>query len=363
MHLRQAAHDRIVPEEMGVRHALRFAATAEGDHELAWRLFIRFGVALMVSYAQPSEVLDTYALLSSLPAPADPVDAARALGMRCWAQAALFDDGAASDLEAVCALLESAGERDFQASFQTARGTVVALSQFQGALTILDHALKLARDAGQTTIENWALMTICYRLLQEGAVDEAAQYVDDFANIGPSENNDESRAYALGIAAQITLMRGDLDEARLQFADAVSLSRTRSAAWARLIALSGLASATLAAGDDPGARAILEEVLLFCSGMGYVSIACLCGATALLLAKSGEYDRALRVFAAVGAGAEDDTSYASALTDPSGALRAATREARTLLGDPKPHDLSNVDFDELLQAVLGRERERLGGDR
>jgi predicted ATPase len=353
LHLRQAAHERIVPEEMGARVALRFAASADGDHELAWQIFIRFGVALMISYAQPSEVLETYELLQVLPRPSDPVDAARALGIRSWARAALFDLETAPDLEALCAILEDAGERDFLPSFQTAWGTVVAVDELQHALMILDHALVLARETGQTTIENWALMTICYRLLQEGAVDEAQGYADEFAKVGPRQDDDEVRAYALPIGARISLMRGDLSEARTMFADAISLSRTRSAAWARLIALSGLASVTLAAGDDAGARAILEEVLMFCRGMGYVSIDCLCGATALLLIKAGERDRALRVFDAVGAGAEHDASYAAILTDPSGALRAATSEARALLGDPHPRRRAELDFDGLLQAVLG----------
>src|SRR5580765_8860302 len=78
--------------------------------------------------------------------------------------------------------------------------------------------------------------------------------------------------------------------------------------------------------------------------LGYLGIDNLCGATALLLIKTGERDRALRVFGAVAAGAENETSYAATLTDPSGALRTATRDARVLLGDPYPRDPAIADL-------------------
>jgi predicted ATPase len=355
IHMRQVAHDRIVSEETGIRHALRFAASTDGDPELAWQLFIRFGVALMISYAGTTEVLETYELLQTLPRAADPITGARALGVRCWARSAEFDLAAAPDLEAVCTMLEGAGERDFLASFQAAWGNVIAPSSLPRALEILDRALVLAREMGQTAIENWALITICYRLLQDGAIDEAQHYADDFANIGPNRNDDEIVSYALAIRARVKLMRGDLVGARSLFAEAASLARARSAAWARLIALSGLASVTLAAGDETDARAILEEVLVFSVGTGYISFDSLCGAMALLLIKAGEQDRALRVFNAVGVGAENESSYAATLTDPSGALRSATGEARALLGDPHPRDPADVDLDALLRAALGND--------
>jgi hypothetical protein len=45
------------------------------------------------------------------------------------------------------------------------------------------------------------------------------------------------------------------------------------------------------------------------------------------------------------------------LTDPSGALRAATREARALLGHPHPRDPAVVDLDAVLQAAFGDGRQ------
>jgi predicted ATPase len=351
--MRQVAHDRIVSEETGIRQALRFAASADGDPELAWQLFIRFGVPLMTSYARTTEVLETYERLQALPPATDPLTAARVLGIRCWARAALFDFETEPDCEAVCTMLEEAGEREFLPGFQAAWGTVVAPSSPSRSFVILDRALVLAREMGQTVIENWALMTICYRLLQDGEVDEAQRYAEQFSNIGPKRNDDEAASYAIAIGARVKLMRGDLGGARSMFAEAASLALARSAAWARLIALSGLASVTLAAGEETDARAILEEVLLFSVGMGYVSIDSGCGAMALLLVKAGERDRALHVFEAVGQGAENEISYAATLADPSGALRTATGEARALLGDPPPRDAADVDLEAVLRAALG----------
>jgi hypothetical protein len=55
----------------------------------------------------------------------------------------------------------------------------------------------------------------------------------------------------------------------------------------------------------------------------------------------------------VGVGAENEISYAATLTDPSGALRSATGEARALLGDPRLRDSADVDFEAVLRAALG----------
>jgi predicted ATPase len=350
---RQAAHERIALEEMGIRLALRFAASTEGDHELAWQLFIRFGGALMISFAQTAEVLATYGLLRPLPRSADPLQAALAQGVLSWARAAIFDAAAVPDLESACNVLEAAGERDFLASFLTAWGTLLAPNSLPRAVVILNRALMLARDAGQTTIENWALMTVSFGYLHAGAVDEAQRYADEFASIGKRGADDETLSYALLVGARVKLMRGDLAGARSLFADAAALARARSAAWARVMALCGLASVTLADGDEVAARAVLEEALLLCRGVGYVGTDSLFGTMALFLVKAGERGRALRVFDAVPAGAENDTSYAATLTDPSGALRAATQEARALLGKPQPRDPAAIELDVVLKAALG----------
>jgi hypothetical protein len=87
--------------------------------------------------------------------------------------------------------------------------------------------------------------------------------------------------------------------------------------------------------------------------VGYVAVDVVCGTIALMLVQEGEHERALRVFAAVRAGAEDETSFTAQLTDPSGALRNATREARRLLGDPPPVDPETLDFASVVQAALG----------
>jgi hypothetical protein len=342
--------------------ALRFAAGADGDHELAWRLFISIGAALMISYAQTAEVLATYDLMKTLPRPADPLRATLVLGVWSWARAAMADSAAAPDLEAVCAVLEDTGERDFLMCFQTAWGTLLAPGSLPDALVILERARMLAHDDGQTTVENWALMTITYGHLHAGAIDEAQRCADEFASMARRSGDEETLAYAQLISARVKLMQQDLAAARSLLADVAALARARSAAWARAMALCGLASATLAAGDDVGARAIVEEALFFCVGVGYVGTDSLCGAMGLFLAQTGERDRALRVFGAVAAGTENDTSFTATLTDPTGALRTATREARKLLGDPDPNDPAIVDLHAVLQAALGDGRKLFEAD-
>jgi len=353
--LRQAAHERVASEEIGARLALRFAASADGDRELAWHLFIRFGFARL-SNAHTAEVLASYELVKPIPRSADPIRAALALGIWSWARAALLNPAAVPDLESACAVLEAAGERDFLAGIMTAWGMVLGPTDPSRALAILDRALVLARGQGQTFVEGWALAMICYVHVHHGAVEEAQRHADELAGIARRRNDEEAVAYALAVGARVKLVRGDLAGARSLFADAAVLARARSAAWPRSMALCGLASVALAAGDELDARAILEEALYFCGGVGYVGIDSLCGALALLLVKAGERDRALRVFGAVAAGAENETGYRASLTDPSGALRAATREARSLLGDPPPSDTAVENLTAVLQAALGPRR-------
>jgi non-specific serine/threonine protein kinase len=349
---RQAAHERIASEETGIRAALHFAASADGDHELAWELFVRYGVALMIG-AQTVEVLTTYESLAELPRSADRLRAARALGVWSWARAAVYDSAADPDLDAACTVLENAGERDFLMCFQTAWGMLLAPTTLPRALAILDRALTLARAAGQTAVENFALMMICFAHINAGAVEEAQRSANEFASVAQHRLDDEAMAYALLVDARVKLMRGDLARARSLFADAAALAGARAEAWSRRIALCGLASVTFAAGDEVGARAILEEALVVCVGAGYLGMDSLCGAMALLLVKTDERDRAARVFDAVAVGTENETNSNATSTDPTGALRTATREARALLGDPTPPDPATVDLDAVLQAALG----------
>jgi predicted ATPase len=351
---RQAAHERIAAEETGARLALRFAASAEGDLELAWELFSRFGLARL-SDAHPTEVLADHELVRPLPCSADPVHAAWALGIWSWARAAMIDLAAAADLETACATLEGAGDREFLGGIQTACGMIVAITDRPRGLAMLERAVALGRETGQTFIEIWALTMTCFAHLFGGAIDEAERRAGELALLAQRQHDDEALAYALGLSARVRLVRGDLAGARSLFADSAAISRARSAAWPRSMALCGLASVTLAAGDEAGARALVEEALLFCSGVGYLGVDNLCGALALLLVKAGERDRALRVFGAVPAGAEDASGFAAAMTDPGGALRAATREARQRLGDP-PCDPSAVDLAAVLRDAVGASR-------
>jgi predicted ATPase len=349
---RPAAIERIAAEEMGARQALRFAASAEGDPELAWQLFIRFGFALEVGSARTADVLAAYALVQPLPRSADPLRAALTVGTWCYARAVMSDLAVNTDLEAACAVLEAAGEREFLPTFLTAWGNLLAPNDLPRALVILERALLLARGADQSAIEGWALMEICYGHVHGGAFDEAQRHADELASISRRRNDEEFLALAFTVGARVKLARGDLAGARSLFAEATALARTRNSAWPRSIALCGLASVTLADGDEAGARAVIAEAIRFCRGVGYVSISALCGALARLLVQSGERERALRVFGATLAETENDTGYTATMSDPSGALRAATREARALLGDPPVVDPAAVDLDAVLQAAL-----------
>jgi predicted ATPase len=352
---RPSAHERVAAEEAGARLALRFAAGAGGDPELAWRLFIHFGFARL-SDAHTADVLASYELVKPLPRSPDPVRAALALGIWSWARAAVLDFAAIPDLEAACATLEAAGERDFLGGIQTAWGLVLASTDMPHALGVLERAVTLGRETGHSFVETWSLTMICYAHVLAGDIEAAQRRTDELMNLARRRRDDEGLAYALALSARVKLMRGDLAGARANYANAAAIARARSAAWPHSMALCGLASVTLASGDEVGARALVEEALLFCSGVGYLAVDNLCGALTLMLFKAGEPDRALRVFGAVARGVENGTGWAASMTDPSGALRAATREARERLGDPTPADPAAVDLAAVLQDAVGIRR-------
>jgi tetratricopeptide (TPR) repeat protein len=268
-----------------------------------------------------------------------------------------MDPTAVPDLEAACAVLEEAEERTFLPSFLTSLGMVLALTAQPHGIDVLHKALSLTRDTGQTSIENWALQTICSAHLFSGDLDEAARFADELAAIGRSRNDEDGMAQALTLGARIRFMRGDLAEARTMYADAAALARTRSAAWPRALALCGLASVTLAIGDEEDARANIEEALLHCGGLGFIRIDSMCGALALLLEKAGEHERALAVFRAVAPDTEDAGDFIASSADPSEALRKATREARALLGNPPAVDAGTVDLEAMLRAAFDDRRE------
>ena len=352
---RQAVHERVATEEAGARLALRFAASADGNRELAWELFVRLGYARL-SDAHQSEVLASYELMKPLPRSADSVRAALALGIWAWARAAMLDPAAAPDLEGACATLEAAGEREFLGGIQTAWGMILATFDRPRGIAMLERAVALGRETDQSFVETWALTMICFAHLFGGAIGEGERKIDELSDLARRRGDDEGLSYALGLSARARLLRGDLAGARRQFADSAAIARARSAAWPHSMALCGLASVTLAAGDEVGARALVEEALLFCSGVGLLGVDNLCGALALMLINVGERGRALRVLGAVAAGAEDASSFAASMIDPSGALRAATREARQRLGHPPPRDPAGVDLAAVLQDALGTGR-------
>ena len=224
------------------------------------------------------------------------------------------------------------------------------------ALTLLARAISLATEQGDTYTEGWARAMVVYTHFISGALDEAERSADTAIRIARREHNDEAASFAILGSAFVSFQRGQPAAARALYAEAFALARSRDAAWPRCIALSGLCSVTVAAGDLAEARRLLEESLHDFAGNGFIPVDAIYGTIALLLAREGERERALRVFTAVRPGTEDNIGINAHLADPTGALRDATREARRLLGDPTPADPETIDFASVMQAVLGAPR-------
>jgi predicted ATPase len=349
---RQAADERIAAEMAVARTALRFVAGPDGDVELAWRLYIHLSFSLL-STAQTTDALGMREIVECLPPSQDPVRAAIADSMWGRVLAYTWDDAAEPRLARTTAVLEAAGERDFLPSIFTILGMIAGPKDSARAIALLNRAVQLASEAGHSYTEGWARSMVIYTHLMAGALDEAQRAADEAIRIARRQQNDEGASFALIGSAFVSLHRHDLQSARTHFAEAAALARSRGAAWPRCIALTGLCSVTVAAGDRAGARALLEESLHYSIGAGFVAVDPVCGTIALMLAQDGERERALRVFAAVRPGAEDETGVNAHITDPAGALRSATREARTLLGNPPPVDPETLDLASVVQAALG----------
>lgn len=349
---RQAAEERVAQEMAGARAVLRFAAGPDGDVELAWRLYIRLSFSLL-NVAQTAEAFAVRQIVDALPRSHDPVRAALAEGM--WGRVVAYtgDEAVDSRLARAASALEAVGDRDFLPSILAIRGMIAGREDPARAVVLLDRAVQLAHEAGHTYTEGWARAMVVYTQFMAGALDEAQRTADEAVQIARRQQNDEGAAFALIGIAFVDLQRGQLPAARDLFAEAAALASSRSAAWPQCIALTCLCSATVAAGDHEGARALLEESLHYSAGVGYIAVDPVCGTLALMLAQEGERERALSVFAAVRPGAEDATGINAHLTDPTGALRQATREARRVLGDPPAADAETLDFASVLKAALG----------
>jgi predicted ATPase len=350
--VRRSAQERVAPEVAGARTVLRFAAGPDGDVELAWRLFSRLSYSLLHN-AQTMEAIAMREIVSGLPRSRDPVQAAIADGMWGRTLAYTWDETAEPLLASATATLEAAGDREFLSSVLTVRGMIAAPRDQARALALLDRAVALATENGETYIQGWARAMVVYTHFISGALDEAERSATEAIAIARRQHNDEAASYAFIGTAFVKFQRGQLSAARADYAEAFALARSHDAAWPRCMALGGLCSVTVAVGDLDEARRLLEESLHSSTGTGYMLLDSVYGAIALLLAREGEHERALRVFAAVPPGAEDETGINAHLADPTGALRNATREARKLLGNPTPVDPETLDFSAVMQAALG----------
>ena len=356
---RQAARDRLMPELAAARELLRFAAGPDGDVELAWRLYVRTSFVLL-NIAQTAEAVALHEIVDGLPRSRDPVRAALADGMWGRGRGMMWDAASEPYLAASEAALTSVGERWYLPSVLTMRATVLSHSDPARALALLEKALALAAAEGQTYTEGWVRCMVIFAHFAAGKLDDAGRAAAEAIAIARRQGNDEGIAFAILGQAFVDVANGDLAGARACFADAVALARSHGAEWPRCMALAGLCSVTLAAGDETGARGLIEETLHHFIGAGFIAADSICGALALMLVREGERDRALRVFAAVQPGTEDAIGIQALFTDPSGALRRATREARALLGNP-PRGPAEVDFTSVVLAALGPSRTESAG--
>jgi predicted ATPase len=348
---RQAARDRLAPELPTVRALLRFLASADGDVELAWQLYVRASFVLL-NLAQTADSLALHELVDALPRSNDPVRAAVADGMWNRGRAMMWDESTEPYVEASEAALTAAGERGYLPSVLTVHATVLVHRDPPRARALLEKALALAAAEGQTYTEGWVRCMVIFTHFTSGALDDAERAADEALAIGRRQGSDEGIAFAILGRGFVDVGRGDFALARARFAEAVALARSHGAEWPRCMALAGLCSVTLAAGDEAGARGLIEETLHHFIGAGFLASSAMCGALALMLVRAGERDRALRVFAAVHPGTEDTSGIQALFTDPSGSMRRATREARALLGDP-PVNPDTVDLDSVVEAALG----------
>jgi ATP/maltotriose-dependent transcriptional regulator MalT len=267
-----------------------------------------------------------------------------------------WDGSAGPRLAAAAAALEAAGDREFLPSILTVLGMIKGETDPAQSIALLHRAVELAQEAGHTYTEGWTRGMIVYSHFLSGALDEAQRVAEESVRIARRQHNDEGAAFALIGCAFVNLKRGNLAAAREDLAEGVALARSRGAAWPRCMALTCLSSVIVATGDHANARALLEEALHYSIGTGFIAIDTMCGAIALMLAQEGERERALRVFAAVRPGAEDESGINAELSDPTGALRQATRQARQLLGNPPSTDPDTLDLTSVVQAALGADR-------
>ena len=350
---RQAARDRLVPEMAAARELLRFAAGPGGDVELAWRLYIRASFVLL-NIAQTAETVALREIVDALPRSSDPIRAAVADGM--WSRGrAMWEDDTEPYLEASEAALTAAGERCYLPSVLTVHATVVIHRDPARALALLEKALALAAEEGQSYTEGWSRFIVIITHFAAGRLDDAERAASESIAVARRQGSDEGMAFALLGLAYVEVGRGDLPGARAHFAEVVALARSHGAEWPRCMALAGICSVTLAAGDEADARGLIEETLHHFIRAAFIAADSMCGALALMLAREGERDRALRVFAAVYPRTEDAVGIQALFTDPSGALRRATREARALLGDP-PRGPVEVDLASVVDAAIGPSR-------
>jgi predicted ATPase len=350
---RVRTHEQLAAEEGNVRAAFSFLTGADGDREQAWELLCHLGWVRHHEF-RGSEIRVAYDALRPGGEAKDPVTAAAALGLAAWATFGTPSAATVQDLERSLAVLDAHGDRRFLPGVLTAYASILGSLDPARALPFLDRAVALSVELGLHTIESWARMMRCLYFMMSGQPELADQNADALITASARHGEQEGITFGMTMKGRLQLLRGDLTAARESFANATAYARTRSSAYGRADALSGLASVALAQGDEVAARAVLEELVHF-SGTrnGTTGLELVWGALAHLLAKAGDDDRARRVLEVIARGVENVSPGLRMQLDPAGTLAKATAEARALLGDPEPLAPEQVDLEVALRAALG----------
>src|SRR5262252_4558863 len=192
---RKAARERLVPELAATRELLRFAAGPDGDVELAWRLYIRASFVLL-NVAQTAESLALREIVDRLPRSSDRFRAAIADGM--WSRGReMWNEATEPYLEASEAALTAIGERCYLPSVLTVHATVVAHRDPARSLALLERAIGLAAEEGQTYTEGWSRCMVIFTHFATGKLEEAGHAAGEAIAVARRQGSDEGMAFAL----------------------------------------------------------------------------------------------------------------------------------------------------------------------
>jgi predicted ATPase len=353
----------LTAEEGNVRSAWSFLVSEDDDREQAWQFFCHLSWVRHLQF-RVTEIRSSYEALRRRGDASDPLVAAVALGMVAWADLATPSSRTLQDLADSVGVLEAHGERRFLPGIVLANATVSASLDPARALAAIDRALTLSVEGKLHPFEAWARLQRCLHLMTSGQLELADHAADELISSSTLHEEEDGIVFGMTSKARLSLLRGDLTLARETFARATAYARSSSSIYGRADALTGLASVALAQEDEVAAHTVIVELVRLAGRHNAAMGAELAwGALAYLLAKSGDEERARRVLEVIPRGVENPPPALRLQFDPTGSLARATRDARSLLGDPQPLRPENVDLEATLSAALGSNEHAHNGER